>query len=310
VQTAEEVMVEADVAVYDAKEAGRDGYSVYAAGGDRLSGPDAGLAWLERIREAIDGDHLMLHAQPVLDLATNAVSQYELLVRMLGPDGVLLPPHRFLPSAERAGMIQEIDLWVTRSAIRLLSRLHEAGRPMRLEVNLSGRTLGDGSLPRTIREELAAASFDPGSLIFEVTETAAVLNMEDARRFATELVRMGCRFALDDFGAGFGSFHYLKHLPLEYLKIDGDFIGDLANSVTDQAMVQAIVDLSRRLDKVTIAEFVSDQRTVELLRAYGVGYAQGYHIGSPQPIAELWGELALAPPPATPVARLSRQGSA
>jgi diguanylate cyclase (GGDEF)-like protein len=310
VQTAEEVMVEADVAVYDAKEAGRDGYCVYAAGGDRQSGTDASLAWLERIREAIDGDRLMLHAQPVLDLSTNGVSQYELLVRMIGPDGEILPPHRFLPTAERAGMIQEIDLWVTRSAIRLLNRLHGGGRHVRLEVNLSGRTLGDRSLPRTIRDELAAASFDPGSLIFEVTETAAVLNMEDARIFATELVGMGCRFALDDFGAGFGSFHYLKHLPLEYLKIDGDFIGDLASSVTDQAMVQAIVDLSRRLDKVTIAEFVSDQRTVELLREYGVGYAQGYHIGPPQPIAELWGEPVLGPAsPPPPVARLAPQAS-
>jgi diguanylate cyclase (GGDEF)-like protein len=292
-QTSEEVMVEADVAVYEAKEGGRDRYCVYATAGDHPSEAENTLAWSERIRNAIDGDGLTLHAQPVLNLATNAISQYELLVRMVGPDGELLPPHAFLPSAERSGMVQEIDLWVTRTAIRLIDRHRRAGRELRLEVNLSGRTLGDPTLPRAIEAELAAVPIDPGNLIFEVTETAAVLNMDEARHFASELARMGCHFALDDFGAGFGSFYYLKYLPLDYLKIDGDFIGDLAMNVTDQAMVQAIVDLSQRLGKATIAEFVGDQRTVELLRAYGVDYAQGYHVGAPQPIEELWGDLSV-----------------
>jgi len=145
-------------------------------------------------------------------------------------DGELLPPHAFLPSAERSGMVREIDMWVTRQAIRLIDEQRRAGRELRLEVNLSGRTLGDPSLPRAIQTEPQKVPIDPGNLIFEVTETTAVLNMDEAGEFASQLTNMGCRFALDDFGAGFGSFYYLKYLPLEFLKIDGDFIGDLASN--------------------------------------------------------------------------------
>jgi diguanylate cyclase (GGDEF)-like protein/PAS domain S-box-containing protein len=290
VQTAEEVMVEADVAVYEAKEAGRDRFSVYAPTTDGKAETGGSPAWADRIRRALDNERFTLYAQPILSLQTNEISQYELLVRMQNGDGELLPPHAFLPSAERSGMVREIDMWVTRQAIRLIAHQRRAGEDLRLEVNLSGRTLGDPTLPRTIQAEIANASIDPGNLIFEVTETTAVLNMDEARDFAVRLTEMGCRFALDDFGAGFGSFYYLKYLPLEFLKIDGDFIGDLASNVTDQAMVRAIVDLSAQLRKATIAEFVGDDRTLELLRAYGVDYAQGYHVGRPVPVSELWAD--------------------
>jgi len=288
VQTAEELMVEADVAVYEAKEAGRDRFSVYAPSADAKPEPGASPAWADRIRRALDDERFTLVAQPILSLGTNEISQYELLVRLVTAEGELLPPHAFLPSAERSGMVREIDMWVTRQAIRLIDQERRAGRDLRLEVNLSGRTLGDPSLPRAIEQELRNVPIDPGNLIFEVTETAAVLNMDEARDFASQLTNMGCRFALDDFGAGFGSFYYLKYLPLEFLKIDGDFISDLASNDTDQAMVRAIVDLSTRLGKMTIAEFVGDDATLELLREYGVGFAQGYHIGRPRPISELW----------------------
>ncbi len=289
-QTAEELMVEADVAVYEAKEAGRDRFSVYAPTEHAKAEGNGSPAWADRIRRAIDEERFALLAQPILNLSTNEISQYELLLRMEGPDGELLPPHAFLPSAERSGMVQEIDLWVTRQAIRLIEGQRRAGRDLHLEVNLSGRTLGDPSLPRAIQEELRNVMIDPASLIFEVTETTAVLNMDEARDFASQLTDMGCRFALDDFGAGFGSFYYLKYLPLEFLKIDGDFITELASNVIDQAMVRAIVDLSGQLGKATIAEFVPDDDTVELLRDYGVDFAQGYHVGRPQPIGELWAE--------------------
>ncbi len=287
-QTAEELMVEADVAVYEAKEAGRDRFSVYAPSADARPESGDSPAWADRIRRALDDERFTLLAQPILSLRTGAVSQYELLVRLETPDGDLLPPHAFLPSAERSGMVREIDLWVTRQAIRLIDRQRRAGRDLRLEVNLSGRTLGDPAIPRAIEQELSRVPIDPANLIFEVTETTAVLNMDEARDFASKLTTMGCRFALDDFGAGFGSFYYLKYLPLEFLKIDGDFITDLATSDTDQAMVRAIVDLSARLGKTTIAEFVSDEATIELLREYGVDFAQGYHVGRPRPIGEIW----------------------
>ena len=142
----------------------------------------------------------------------------------------------------------------------------------------------------TIKTALEESPIDPASLIFEVTETAAVVNLEEARELANALTSLGCRFALDDFGAGFGSFFYLKYLPLDFLKIDGDFIVNLTSNETDQAVVQAIVELSRRLGKSTIAEFVGDVETVELLREYGVDYAQGFHLGHPKPIEEVWGD--------------------
>jgi diguanylate cyclase (GGDEF)-like protein/PAS domain S-box-containing protein len=289
-QTVEELMVEADVAVYEAKEAGRDRASVYAPAHPGEAERRESPAWAERIRRAIDGEPLALLAQPILSLDTNEISQYELLLRMEGPDGELLPPHAFLPTAERSGMVREIDLWVTRQAIRLIEGQRQMGRDLHLEVNLSGRTLGDPTLPRAIEEELRNVMIGPASLIFEVTETAAVLNMDEARDFASQLTDMGCRFALDDFGAGFGSFYYLKYLPLEFLKIDGDFISDLASNLTDQAMVRAIVDLSAQLGKATIAEFVPDEETIELLRDYGVDFAQGFHVGRPRRIDELWAE--------------------
>jgi diguanylate cyclase (GGDEF)-like protein len=290
VQTAEGLMVEADVAVYEAKDSGRDRFSVYAPSARAETDGAVSPAWADRIRHAIDEERFTLLAQPILSLRTNEISQYELLLRMEGSDGELLPPHAFLPSAERSGMVQEIDLWVTRQAIRLIESQRQLGRDLHLEVNLSGRTLGDPSLPRAIQEELRNVMIDPANLIFEVTETTAVLNMDEAKEFASQLTDLGCRFALDDFGAGFGSFYYLKYLPLEFLKIDGDFITDLASNVTDQAMVRAIVDLSVRLGKETIAEFVPDAETVDLLREYGVDFAQGYHVGRPQPVAELWAE--------------------
>jgi diguanylate cyclase (GGDEF)-like protein/PAS domain S-box-containing protein len=287
VQTAEQLMMEADVAVYEAKDAGRDRLCVYAPSASRASEAQNSLAWTDRIRGALDGDGLTLFAQPILDLARDEVSQYELLVRMAGPNGELLPPDAFLPNAERSGMINEIDAWVTRNAIRLIERHRQAGHRLQVEVNLSGRTLGDLALPRLIAEELEATSVDPANLIFEVTETAAVLNMEEAREFASAVTRLGCRFALDDFGAGFGSFYYLKYLPLEFLKIDGDFIGSLGHNRTDQVVVKAIVELSQRLGKATIAEFVENARTLELLRDFGIDYVQGYHIGMPRPINEI-----------------------
>jgi EAL domain-containing protein (putative c-di-GMP-specific phosphodiesterase class I) len=145
-----------------------------------------------------------------------------------------------------------------------------------------------------VESELEGTGIDPSKLIFEVTETAAISSMDEAREFASALTALGCRFALDDFGAGFGSFYYLKYLPLDFLKIDGDFIGNLAQSETDQAVVRAIVDLSRSLDKRTIAEFAGDAQTLSLLREFQVDYAQGYYIGHPQPVSEMWADVRVA----------------
>jgi len=157
----------------------------------------------------------------------------------------------------------------------------------RLEVNLSGKSIGDPELPELIEREIAATGVDPGRLVFEITETAAIANMDLARSFAERLRKLGCRFALDDFGAGFSSFYYLKHLPLDYVKIDGDFIRNLAGSLTDQLVVKSIVDIARGMGMKTIAEFVENAETVEMLREKGVDYSQGYHHGRPEPMRRL-----------------------
>ena len=284
-----QLMVEADLAMYEAKTDGGNRVAVFTANGARHARLRARHTWADRIGHALDHDGFVLHAQPILDLGSGTISQHELLVRMRGDEGALIAPGVFLPSAERHDLVQAIDRWVAGAAIDLIAEHARAGRELRLEVNLSGRSIGDRELTRVIEEGLARTAIDPASVIFEVTETAAIANMDAAREFADTLAQLGCRFALDDFGTGFGSFYYLKYLPVSYLKIDGEFIEGLADSETDQLMVQAIVTLAQGLGKATIAEFVEDAATQELLRAYGVDYAQGYHVGRPVDVLDAWG---------------------
>ena len=175
---------------------------------------------------------------------------------------------------------------MTSRAIDLLAAHHAAGNPLTLEVNLSAKSLDDDRLARMVEERLAGTNIDEGSLVFEISETAAVANLHGAREFAERLRGLGCRFALDDFGAGFGSFYYLKHLPFDYLKIDGEFVRHSAEDPTDQLVIQAVVDIARGRGKKTIAEHVGDAQTTDLLRWMGVGYGQGYHLGRPAPLAD------------------------
>ena len=287
--TATEVLIEADIAMYQAKEAGRDRCAVYAPEAARRVGVAAGLTWVERIRRALDEDLFVLYAQPILNLASGRMSHVELLLRMRGEDGEVVLPGAFLPPAERFGLIQEIDRWVVRQAIQLIADRRDHGQELEtlVAINLSGRSVGDPGLPELIEHELATHGVAAASLVFEVTETAAIANMEEARRFADRLAKVGCSLALDDFGAGFGSFYYLKYLPLDYLKIDGDFVANLPRSPVDQRMVKAMVDVARGLGMKTIAEFVGDEPTLEMLQELGVDYAQGFHIGRPAPIEHL-----------------------
>jgi diguanylate cyclase (GGDEF)-like protein/PAS domain S-box-containing protein len=279
--TGEEMLINADLAMYEAKEAGRDRHAVYAS--DRHDPPrvQARMHWLERIRDALEDDRFVLHAQPILDLRTGAIAQHELLIRMLDDDGDLIPPGAFLQVAERFDLIGEIDRWVAGQALGLIASHDD----LRLTVNLSGRTLTDGALLEDLERGIARTGADPGRLTFEVTETAAVANIHLAREFAQRLRAIGCRFALDDFGAGFGSFYYLKHLPFDYLKIDGEFVSNCLANRTDQLVIRAVVDIAQGLGKETVAEFVADQELVDFLRSQGVDYAQGFHIGRPQPLA-------------------------
>ncbi|MFL5867688.1 MAG: putative bifunctional diguanylate cyclase/phosphodiesterase, partial [Thermoleophilaceae bacterium] len=291
--TAEELLAAADMAMYAAKDGGRDRINVFEPGSGGETQDSA--SWIDRIRRALEEDRFELHCQAILDIAKGEVSQHELLIRMVGDDGELVPPGAFLGVAERFGLVQSIDRWVVAQAIRLMERELQAGNELRLEVNVSGRSVDDRELPGLIQEELAKTSVNPDNLILEITETSLISNMADARRFAETLTRVGCRFALDDFGAGFGSYYYLKHLPLHYLKIDGDFIRNLPTSMTDQLMVKAMVQVAKGLGMKTIAEFVGNDETVVFLREYGVDYAQGFHVGKPEPVAEVWPAALPAP---------------
>ena len=283
---ANELMARADLAMYSAKQTGRDRLCFYDPACDPRGSTVARRGAADRIRDALAAGRLTLYAQPIVELQSSRVAQLELLLRMPDEQGQLVPPRGFLPTAERSGIIPEVDAWVARQAIQLVDEQRRAGHQLRLEVNLSARSIATGHVLEVVADELERTGVDPSSLIFEITETAAIANMETVRKFSTALGELGCSFALDDFGAGFGSFHYLKYLQVDYLKIDGDFVANLPHNATDQAVVQAIVELSSRLGKRTIAEFVGDARTVEMLRDYGVDYAQGYHLGRPEPVAD------------------------
>ena len=206
---------------------------------------------------------------------------------MRDPLGELISPAAFLPVAERYDLIGAIDKWVVKRAIQMLGE--ELARKNRLvfEVNISGRSTGDPELLELIEHELEANGVAPEQVIFEITETTAVGNIPRAQEFAAHLNQLGCRFALDDFGAAFASFYYLKHLPFDYLKIDGEFVRSCLDDRTDQLVIQAVVDIARGLGKRTVAEMVGDQPTLDLLAELGVDHAQGYHIGKPAPLA-LW----------------------
>jgi diguanylate cyclase (GGDEF)-like protein/PAS domain S-box-containing protein len=287
---ADELAVSADSAMYDAKADGRNGYAVYSSDG-RRGAVEERDSWFSRLRRALDEDRFVLFAQPIVPIYSAGLARYELLLRMLDDSGELVPPGAFLPNAERYDLIGEIDRWVLRRAITLLHQHARVGNDFSLSVNLSGKTMNDLELAGDLAEMLKENPIPPGRLVVEVTETAAIVNIERARELSKQLRQMGCLFALDDFGSGFSSFYYLKHLEFDYLKIDGEFIINLVSSATDQLLVQAVVDIARGLGTQTVAEFVGDDETVELLRQLGVDYGQGYHLGRPTAVQELLPQL-------------------
>ena len=281
----DELLVEADIAMYDAKENGRDRFALYRAESDRQEKMEARLTWAERIRAALAENRFVLHAQPIVALGVEEdVTRYELLLRMDDASGDLIPPGTFLYVAERFGLVEEIDRWVVREAVRMLAAEELAGRRTCFSVNLSAKSIQDIEMTKFLSRRLAATGVDPSGLIFEVTETVAIENVDRAKQFARELRALGCSFALDDFGSGFASFYYLKHLEFDYLKIDGEFIKNLPSSETDQLVVRSLVQIATGLGRKTIAEFVGDEETVQILREYGVDFAQGFHLGKPQPL--------------------------
>jgi diguanylate cyclase (GGDEF)-like protein/PAS domain S-box-containing protein len=282
-----DVMVAADLALYQAKDRGRDQVVVYRPRAEERQEQEVRATWSRRIRRGLDEELFVPFHQPIMSLEDRTISRYELLLRLLDDNGEPIAPGAFLPTAERTGTIREIDKRMTSFAIDLIAASEAAGRPVSYEVNLSARSLADRELPDHIARRIGEAGIDPSLLVFEITETAAVANIEQARNFANALRGFGCSFALDDFGAGFASFYYLKHIPLDALKIDGDFVRNLRTSETDQLLVTHMAEIAASLGLYTIAEFVEDQETLEMLASYGVDAVQGYHIGRPEPARDL-----------------------
>ena len=283
-----ELLAYADLAMYDAKKAGRNRFALYRPLDGHREVTSARLAEAEQVRQALEQDRFVLYGQPILDLGTNEVSNCELLLRLPEAGQEPLLPSEFLYVAERFGLIQAIDVWVLHKAIDVIAGCEQSKRRLPLHVNVSGKSIGDSKFIAAVEQTLRESAIDPTLLIFELTETAAVTNLEAAKGFISRLRDLGCGFALDDFGVGFGSFHYIINLPFDYLKIDGIFIRNLATSLADRLVVQSLVGIAKGLGKKTIAEFVGDAATMSLLGELGVDCAQGYQIGRPKPILEVF----------------------
>jgi EAL domain-containing protein (putative c-di-GMP-specific phosphodiesterase class I) len=269
---APDLMVAADVALYQAKEGGRDRFAFFS-GEDR-----AGLEWVALVREAVDRGMLMLDAQPIVDVTTGEHYADELLVRMRGPDGRQVPAGQFVPTAERFGLIRDVDRWVVNRAVDLAA----SGR--RVNVNISAASLADPDLTQMIGERIEAKRADPALLTFEITETVATPTIEALREFAGRIEGLGCGLSLDDVGTGFGSLTYLQNLHFTQLKIDMQFIRGILDSATDLRIVRSIVLIGQELGMRTVAEGVESADVLTKLAELGVDYAQGYHLGRAKPV--------------------------
>lgn len=282
--TVQEVLSNADAAMYRAKEGGRSQVYVSAGAEESQRLHVSRMKWNERITLALQNDSFVVCAQPILDLRTNETVRHELLIRMRGEGGKVYPPSDFLPVAERLGLINDIDRWMLEKAIRLLEA--DPSGLCQVEVNLSGKAFGDPGLVAMVAAALERSAIDPHRLGFEITETAAIADISRAQWFISGLKELGCRFALDDFGTGFSSFYYLKHLPVDCLKIDGSYVRGLAVSEHDKCLVRGIREMCRGLGVEVLAECVEDDETLQTVIALGLDYAQGYHLGRPVPLEE------------------------
>ena len=284
--SSEGVLVAADQAMYTAKQGGRDRIALFRDPSETQRAPERIKSTTARIRDALTHNRLSLHTQPIRSLADGGIERYELLLRMAGENGTLLPAASFIEAAERSGMVQELDRWVVARALELLAAREREGQPVSLHVNLSGVSLTDLSVLEYIERKVDEGGADPSRCTFEITRTTPVEDYDTAIGFADRLTELGCQVAIDDYGASFSPFHHLKNLPFDLIKIDGEFVRDMPRSDADQLTVQAIVQIAQGLGKETIAEFVQDDTTAEMLRDYGVDMAQGFHLGRPVDIAE------------------------
>ncbi len=281
--SAEDVLADVDRAMYQSKENGRNRVTVLQPSDHGWVRDQLNRSTEHVIRDALAKDHFELFVQPIVELSTGLMTHCEALLRLRDGDDIIAPG-RFLPAAERLGLIHLIDRWVINRAFELAAQHTD----LTIELNLSGATIDDPSLVKYVADRLERHGADPDRIVFELTETAAIGNIGKARQMARSLSELGCRFAIDDFGAGFSTFYYLKYFPAQYVKIDGEFLSEKRNR-TDDLVIESIVKIARDLGKQTIAECVSDKARMERVRNLGVDYGQGYHFAAPFPADQLAG---------------------
>lgn len=284
-----ELLAKADTAMYAAKDSGRNKvvqFDEQAMSRERM---DSQLAWKDRLVEALEKDLLVLAFQPIVSTHSGRVHHYEVLVRMQDSGGVLFPPGKFIPTAEQFGLIHQVDRAIVSKAIRYLAERRDLPAEVGLSINLSGLSVGNAEMFDLIHREVRESGVAPERFTFEVTETAACEQLNDAIEFIAKIRQLGCHISLDDFGVGFSSFSYLKHLRVDTIKIDGAFIREIHQNNADQLFVKALVDVASGLGMQTIAEFVENEQVYELVKRLGVDHVQGYYLGKPalqiEPIA-------------------------
>jgi len=281
-----EIMSQADVACYTAKDLGRNQVHIYENEENNLAVRHTEIVKVAELSDSIKADRFRIYCQTIIPLQSDSRenNHYEVLVRSVGMDGKIELPKTFIPAAERYGMMAAVDRWVIKSAFHQYVKLFDQDENIKIAINLSGNSLADSSLLQYVRTQIADSGINAGNICFEITETAAISNLERAVEFIGDMKDLGCEFALDDFGSGVSSFTYLKNLPVDYLKIDGSFVQDMVNDHINVAMVAAINEVGHVMGIKTIAEFAESAEIIQQLTNLGVDYAQGYAISTPMPI--------------------------
>jgi diguanylate cyclase (GGDEF)-like protein/PAS domain S-box-containing protein len=284
-ETLADILRMTDAACYLAKDKGRNRIQIYTPGDTGLAKRRGEMGWVGRIQKALDEQRFVLYSQKILPLMNGigGGEHYELLLRLKDEDGMLIPPMAFIPAAERYGLMPQLDRWVVATAFAQHRGRHLPGAPAgTCAINLSGTSVCDENFYEFVTEQFDRYKISPGGICFEITETSAIANLTQATELIGKLKNLGCRFSLDDFGSGMSSFTYLKHLPVDYLKIDGEFVKDMVDDPIDHAMVEAINSIGHVMHIETIAEFVENNAILDALRKIGVDYAQGYGIEKPR----------------------------
>ncbi|MFK7997643.1 MAG: EAL domain-containing protein [Granulosicoccus sp.] len=287
-----DIMASADIACYEAKDSGRNGMSVYSKSDTSMAERSEELNWLPKLQKALQNNEFRLHVQAVASLnaeqGNEPVTHFEFLLRLADPDGSEVTPWQFIQAAERYDLMRDIDRWVISNALQSVAEHSSSpGSRHSFSINLSGQSAADPTLKSFIQNQFHVHQVDPSRIWFELTETAAISHFSIAVDLIKNIRTTGAKVALDDFGSGLSSFGYLKNLPVDIIKIDGQFIKEIVNNPIDREMVRAIHRVGESMNIETVAEFVENQAIVDVLKEIGVNYAQGYHIGRPAPVAQV-----------------------